>query len=477
MDESPLLIWFRNDLRVSDHPALSAAAKTGQPVIALYVLDDGGDRPLGAASRWWLAGSLRAHTKKLKYLGIELMLRRGDAKKIVPALVRNEKISRVHWTRRYGCAEKTDRAIATKLREDVIDVHVYGGSLLHEPEDIYTKAGGPMKVFTPFMRAAREKGDPKPPMRAPQKMKSLRGVKSDKLENWDLEPSKPNWAKEINKVWTPGEDGAHDRLYDFLDHGVKGYATGRDRPDQEHISRLSPHLRFGEISPRQIWHAAYGALERKQPPASRDIEKFISEIYWREFSYYLLHHFPDFATRNFQPRYDKFPWRKDTKALKAWQRGETGYPMVDAGMRQLWRTGWMHNRVRMIVASFLVKHLLLDWREGERWFWDTLVDADPANNTSSWQWVAGSGADAAPYFRIFNPTTQGEKFDPQGKYIREYVPELAKLPDNEIQEPWKASADVLKSAKIEIRKDYPKPIVDHAAARARALEAFDETKE
>lgn len=479
MDKSPLLVWFRDDLRVADHPALAAAEKTGRPVIALYVLDDEsrGLRELGGASRWWLAGSLRTHASKLKSLGVSLVLRRGQAEKAVPALVRETKATRVHWTRRYGHAGKIDRMVADKLRANGIEVHVYGGSLLHEPEDVETKAGGPMRVYTPFMRAARMQGDPKTPLATLKKMQGVRGIKSDNLSDWNFEPSKPNWAKEMDGIWTRGEDGARERLYDFLDGGVKGYAAGRDRPDQEHVSRLSPHLRFGEISPRQVWHAAYAALERKQSPVSKDVEKFIAEIYWREFSYHLLHHYPDLGTKNFQQRFDKFPWRADKKALRAWQLGKTGYPLIDAGMRQLWRTGWMHNRVRMVCASFLVKHLLIDWREGERWFWDTLVDADPANNTASWQWVAGSGADAAPYFRIFNPVTQGEKFDPLGKYVREFVPEVANLPDNEIHEPWKAPPAVLAAAGIKLGPHYPEPIVDHAAARAQALEAFGETKE
>ncbi len=461
MDKSPLLVWFRDDLRVADHPALAAAAKTGQPIVALYLLDDEsrGLRPLGAASRWWLAGSLRAHAAKLQSLGVPLVLRRGPAERVIPALVREAGITRVHWTRRYGHAEQIDRVVAEKLRRDGIEVHSYGGALLDEPEDVQTKSGGPFKVFTPFMKAARSLGEPKAPIAAPKKLEAVRGIKSDKLESWKLEPSKPDWAGEMRETWTCGEDGAQERLYDFLDGGAKGYAAGRDRPDQEHVSRLSPHLRFGETSPRQIWHAAYASLERGG--FSRDIEKFIAEIYWREFSYHLLHYFPDFATKNFQPRFDKFPWRKDKKALRAWQRGQTGYPLVDAGMRQLWRSGWMHNRVRMVCASFLVKHLLIDWREGERWFWDTLVDADPANNPASWQWVAGSGADAAPYFRIFNPTTQGEKFDPQGNYVRRYVPELAKA----------AGRSPLANT------GYPQPIVEHAQARAWALEAFGKTRD
>ena len=461
MDKSPLLVWFRDDLRMADHPALAAAAKTGQPIVALYLLDDEskGLRPLGSAARWWLAGSLRAHAAKLLSLGVPLVLRRGAAEQAVPALAREAKVTRVHWTRRYGHAEQIDRAVADKLRASGIEVHAYGGSLLHEPEDVQTKDGGTFKVFTPFLKAARSLAEPRAPIAAPKKFSGVHDIRSEKLNAWKLEPAKPDWAAEIRDTWTPGEDGAHERLYDFLDGGVKGYATGRDRPDQEHVSRLSPYLRFGEISPRQIWHAAHAARQRNDV-AGRDIEKFISEIYWREFSYHLLHRSPDLATKNFQPRFDRFPWRKDAKALKAWQRGETGYPLVDAGMRQLWRTGWMHNRVRMVCASFLVKHLLIDWRAGERWFWDTLVDADPANNPASWQWVAGSGADAAPYFRIFNPETQREKFDPRGDYVRRYVSELAET-----------------AGQSPLANSYPQPIVEHAHARARALEAFGKTRD
>jgi deoxyribodipyrimidine photo-lyase len=462
MDRSPLLVWFRDDLRVADHPAFAAAAKTGRPIVALYLLDDEskGLRPLGSAARWWLAGSLRAHSAKLQSLGVPLILRRGAAEQAVPALAREAQVKRVHWTRRYGRAEQIDRAVAGELRANGVEVHAYGGSLLHEPEDVQTKDGGTFKVFTPFMKAARSLGEPQAPLVAPDKLLGAHDIGSERLAAWNLEPAAPDWAAEIRDTWMPGEDAAQERLYDFLESGMKGYAAGRDRPDQEHVSRLSPHLRFGEISPRQIWHAAYAALERNGT-LSRDIEKFISEIYWREFSYHLLHRFPDLATKNFQPRFDKFPWRQDAKALRAWRRGKTGYPLVDAGMRQLWRTGWMHNRVRMVCASFLVKHLLIDWREGERWFWDTLVDADPANNPASWQWVAGSGADAAPYFRVFNPELQREKFDPHGDYVRRYVPELAEA----------TGRSPLANT------GYPQPLVKHADARARALEAFGKTRD
>ncbi|MGL4812417.1 MAG: cryptochrome/photolyase family protein, partial [Beijerinckiaceae bacterium] len=283
------------------------------------------------------------------------------------------------------------------------------------------------------------------------------------------------WAKGFHAHWQRGETGARKRLAEFLDSGLAGYAEGRDFPARETTSRLSPHLRFGEISPRQIWHAIDTVL-RETPALERDAAKFRAELGWRELSYHLLYHFPDLATKNFNARFDDFPWRSDAKALRAWQRGLTGYPVVDAGMRELWQTGYMQNRVRMIAASFLIKHLLIDWREGEAWFWDTLLDADPANNTASWQWVAGSGADAAPYFRVFNPILQGEKFDGEGAYVRRYVPELAALPDKWIHRPWEAPADVLRAAGVTLGKSYPKPIVDHDAGRRRALAAFAEIK-
>jgi deoxyribodipyrimidine photo-lyase len=314
-------------------------------------------------------------------------------------------------------------------------------------------------------------GDPHPPVPAPKKLPPLvEGIASEPVEDWKLEPTRPDWAGGLRESWTPGENEARERLADFLDD-IRGYADNRDRPDKPATSRLSPHLRFGEIGAAGIFHAARFASDQGAP--SRDIEKFLSELGWREFSYHLLNHFPDLGTKNLQSRFDAFPWRDDDKALRAWQRGRTGYPIVDAGMRELWHTGWMHNRVRMVCASFLIKHLLIDWRRGEEWFWDTLVDADPANNTASWQWVAGSGADAAPYFRIFNPVLQGEKFDPDGAYVRHWVPELAKLSDKFVHKPWLASPLELAEAGVTLGKSYPQPIVDHDMARKRALAAFE----
>jgi deoxyribodipyrimidine photo-lyase len=326
-------------------------------------------------------------------------------------------------------------------------------------------------VFTPFWRRVQARGDPARPLPAPKALVAAPPLAGDSIESWRLEPHRPDWAGGLRETWTPGERAGQQRLKTFLASGLAGYAGARDRPDRDGTSGLSPHLRFGEVSPRQVWHAARFAAADRTALAG-DVEKFLSELGWREFCQHLLFEVPDLATRNLQARFDAFPWRHDDAALLAWQRGQTGYPIVDAGMRQLWHTGVMHNRVRMVVASFLVKHLLIDWREGEKWFWDTLVDADPGSNPANWQWVAGSGADAAPYFRVFNPILQGEKFDPDGAYVRRWVPELSRLPVDAIHQPWRATPLELKAAGVELGSSYPEPIVDHKAGRERALQAY-----
>ena len=333
------------------------------------------------------------------------------------------------------------------------------------------KDGTPYKVFTPFYRKGclEASAPPAQPIGAPAAINFLDSAEGLEPDALGLMP-RIRWYEEMAETWQPGEDGAHARLQQFLDDGIRGYKDGRNRPDQAHVSRLSPHLHFGEISPRQVWHAAQ-AFEAREG-FEKDVDHFLSEIGWREFSYYLLYHWPDLPRKNLQAKFDRFPWRDDAGALKRWQRGQTGYPIVDAGMRELWRTGYMHNRVRMIVGSFLVKNLMLHWHHGEDWFWDTLVDADLANNSASWQWISGCGADAAPYFRIFNPVTQGQKFDPDGDYVRTYVPEIAALPNKYLHSPWDAPADVLESAAVRLGEDYPAPIVDLKATRARALDAF-----
>jgi deoxyribodipyrimidine photo-lyase len=470
------LVWFRDDLRLADNPALAAAAAHG-PALCLYILDDApGRRPLGGAARWWLSRSLAALAKGLEAKGGALVLMRGDPAEIIPEIVAAGGLDLVSWNRRYdGAAIALDTALKAKLAAG-IKVESHNASLLNEPWEIATTGGTPMRVFTPYWRAARARGEPAapkpaPPRIAPLPLPSALKKRALTLDALALEPTGPDWAGGLREAWTPGEAGARQALAGFLDGPIRGYGEERNRPGKPATSRLSPHLRFGEISPRQIWHAAQAAAHA-QAALHGDVEKFLSEIGWREFSYHLLFHNPDLATANYNRRFDALPWRDDGSALRAWQRGQTGYPIIDAGMRELWTTGWMHNRVRMIVASFLIKHLLIDWRQGEAWFWDTLVDADPASNPASWQWVAGSGADAAPYFRIFNPVTQGEKFDPRGSYVRRWVPEIAELRDDLIHRPWKAQPAELAAADIRLGETYPEPIVDLDFGRRRALDAL-----
>jgi deoxyribodipyrimidine photo-lyase len=470
----PVIIWFREDLRLSDHPALHAAAKAGAPVIGLYVLDEAspGLRPLGGAARWWLAQSLRALQAGLEAKGAALVLRHGPAAKIVPAVAREAGAGAVFWNEIAQAPHiAVAKAVEAALARDGIGFKSFPGDLLVSPTDIRNKDGRGLRVFTPFWRRVLALGDPPSPMPAPKSLRPAEAIRSETLENLDLEPRHPDWAGGLRETWTPGEKPAQARLKAFLAETVKGYAGERDRPDRDGTSSLSPHLRFGEISPRQLWHAARFAAAEHRGLAG-DIEKFLSELGWREFCRHLLFDVPDLANENLQASFDAFPWKRDQKALAAWQRGLTGYPIVDAGMRQLWHTGVMHNRVRMVVASFLVKHLLIDWREGERWFWDTLVDADAGSNPANWQWVAGCGADAAPYFRVFNPVLQGEKFDPDGTYVRRWVPELARLPSSLIHQPWRATPLELASAAMEPGRSYPEPVIDHKRGRERALAAY-----
>jgi deoxyribodipyrimidine photo-lyase len=435
--------------------------------VPLYILDET-RRPLGAASRWWLHGSLAALDKSLG----GLVLRRGDPAQILPQVTKAVGADRVAFNRSHEPdAIASDEAAVEALEKNGVAVEGFNGNLLHEPFEVKTKTGGPFKVYTPFWRACRARGAP-PPQRAPKVEVETSKLKGDTLASWTLLPTKPNWAADWEKYWTPGEAGAQKRLDAFVRADLKDYATARDRMAGRNTSLLSPHLHFGEVSPRQVW--ARVALAGDRPGLSQAAAKFEAELGWREFCAHLLYHFPSIATENWRKEFDKFAWRRSAADLKAWQRGLTGYPMVDAGMRELWQTGWMHNRVRMIAASFLVKHLRIHWREGEAWFWDTLVDADLANNTGNWQWVAGSGADASPYFRIFNPMVQGEKFDPQGDYVRRWCPELKNMPDKFIHAPFEADDDVLAKAGVTLGRDYPNPIVDHGEARAAALAAYKE---
>jgi len=467
------IVWFRDDLRLSDHPALHAAARTGTPLVCVYVLDEGepATRPLGGAARWWLAQSLRALQASLATLGASLLLRRGAADRIISELARETDAVGVYWNESMNAPDRAVAdALAAALAELAIPAHRCRGDLLAAPRDIRTKDGRGLRVFTPFWKRVQALGAPPQPLPAPQALRPSPPLNGDALSDWQLEPTTPDWAGGLRALWTPGEAAAQDRLADFLAR-VAGYGSGRDRPDRDATSGLSPHLRFGEISPRQVWHAAkFAAAER--PAIAGDIDKFLSELGWREFCRHLLVDRPDLATRNLQPAFDAFPWRHDAAALRAWRRGQTGYPIVDAGMRQLWHSGVMHNRVRMVVASFLVKHLLIDWRLGEQWFWDTLVDADPGSNPANWQWVAGCGADAAPYFRVFNPILQGEKFDPDGDYVRRWVPEIAGLPTRLLHQPWTATPLDLAAVGVNLGRNYPNPIVDHKAGRQRALNAY-----
>ena len=466
------IVWFREDLRLADNPALTAAA-AGGAVLPVYVLEEG----LGGAGRWWLHHSLQALANALEQRGTGLILRRGDPAKVLRELAAESDAKTVMWNAATTPGQRaTDSKLSEALAPYDIQAVEHPADFLFDPARLRTRGGTPFSVFTAFWKACRAQAEPDRPLPAPKRIEPVPAkVASDSLAGWKLLPTKPDWASEFATWWLPGETGAHVRAGKFLDDALAAYGSERDRPDRDGVSRLSPHLHFGEVTARQIWHAV-----RRREVAdgiTSGAEAFLREIGWREFSRHLLLHNPDLPSKPLRPEFARFPWRRDAAGLRAWQQGRTGYPIVDAGMRQLWRIGWMHNRVRMVVASFLVKHLLIDWRKGADWFLDTLIDADLANNSSNWQWVAGSGADAAPYFRIFNPVLQGEKFDPQGDYVRHWVPELATLPAAWIHRPWEAPSDVLARAGVSLGKTYPKPIVDHAAARARALAAFASLKE
>ncbi len=477
----PSLVWFRDDLRIDDHPALAAAAQSG-PVCAVYILEAGKDlgRPLGGALKWWLHHSLSSLKADLAQYGIRLILQRGDPRHLIPTLAGELGAKSVHWNRRYyAWSRPVDAAIKADLTDMGVDVGSHKAQVLTEPWEAKTGAGGTFKVFTPFFRAAQPLCDTWAELAAPAP--ALTGhnaptIQSDALNDWALLPKAPDWSGGLVETWEPGEAGAQKRLTNFIDRALLGYGEGRNIPSKPATSFLSPHLHFGEISIRRVWNAARAAM-RANSALQKDGQVFLSELGWREFSTQLIYHFEDFPQESWKEAFRSFPWKNDPSALRAWQHGQTGYPIVDAGMRQLWKTGWMHNRVRMIVASFLVKHLLEDWRLGEAWFWDTLVDADVANNAAGWQWVAGCGADAAPYFRIFNPMSQGEKFDPDGDYVRAWVPELAKLPNKFLHRPFECPTETLLMAGVHLGRTYPLPIVNHEKGRKRALDALASLKQ
>ncbi len=471
------IVWFRRDLRTADNPALAAARLAGRPVIAVYIHDKKGFFAIGGAQKWFLHYALEALRKSLDGLGIPLVLRRGRAEEILPLLVEESGAAAAYWNRRYAAEEiATDQTIKASLTGNRVEASSFNGALLREPWEIGTKAGGPYRVFTPFWNALRGIGPGRREVAAPEPQAAPASqICSDDLDDWALIPQSPDWAVEFRDCWRPGAAGAAAALDRFLDDPVNRYGEDRNRPDKEGTSRLSPHLALGTISALQVWNATRTATAAGGI-AEREGTKFLSEIAWREFAYHLLYHNPAMPTEPLRADFRTFPWRDDEASFRAWTRGQTGVPIVDAGMRELWRTGWMHNRVRMIVASFLVKNLLIPWQKGERWFWDTLVDADPANNAASWQWVAGCGADAAPYFRIFNPVLQGQRFDPDGAYVRAFVPEIAALPNGCIHAPWNAPERALDAAGVRPGDTYPLPIADLEQSRNRALSAYEEMK-
>ncbi|HEY7642494.1 MAG TPA: deoxyribodipyrimidine photo-lyase [Steroidobacteraceae bacterium] len=463
------IVWLRQDLRLRDNPALRAAAKLGGPIVPVYILCDAEERefPPGGAARWWLHRSLAALGAELSSRGSQLSLLRGPALECLREVAARTGARAVFWNRRYEpAAVARDIEVKTQLRAADLVAESFNGALLREPWEIQNGTGHPYRVFTAFKRRVLEDLDPPAPLRMPTRWQAPRvWPESLPLAELQLLPDIA-WYDTMARTWQPGESGAHARLRSFTRKPLDTYATTRDRPDQDGTSALSPHLHFGEISARQIWHALRGARAKVRGSV------FASELLWREFAHHLLYHFPHTALQPLDRRFERFEWSGAASQVQAWQRGRTGIPIVDAGMRQLWATGWMHNRVRMIVASFLVKNLRIHWLEGARWFWDTLVDADLAANTLNWQWVAGCGADAAPYFRIFNPQTQSEKFDPQGDYLRRWVPELARLHAPHVHAPHAAPAAALEAAGVRIGVNYPAPIVDLAESRRAALAAY-----
>jgi deoxyribodipyrimidine photo-lyase len=470
------LVWLRQDLRLEDHPALQAALRRGGPVVPLFVWspEEEAEWPPGGASRWWLHQSLTRLGEAFAQAGSALVIRRGASLTEITTVAREAGCGAVYWSRRHEpAALDRDEAVQKALRTAGFEAESFDGALLHEPETIRNKSGKPFQVFTPFWRTCLAAPEPAEPRLTPRVLPApSRRPVSLPLAALDLEP-KRNWAGGLRAAWQPGSAGAAAELKRFLEDGLLAYAEGRNRPDLVGTSRLSPHLHFGEISPRQVWHAVRRfAQARSIPETTWRAWQFLAEIGWREFAHHLLRHFPHTPRQPLRPEFARFPWRRQAGWLRAWQQGRTGYPLVDAGMRELWATGWMHNRVRMVVASFLVKHLLISWEEGARWFWDTLVDADLANNTLGWQWTAGCGADAAPYFRIFNPVSQGGKFDPQGAYVRRWVPEIGRLPGAWIHQPWEAPGAVLAEAGVRLGHTYPEPVVSHRIAREVALEAY-----
>ena len=476
------LVWFRNDLRLSDHAALVHAAKRGTVIpVFIWAPEEEGEWAPGGAHRWWLRESLHALDASLQDHGSRLILRSGPSLDALLDIASSTGADQVVWQSRLAPhLRKRDETVRDGLSDADLETKPFAGRILHDPEQIQTGAGGPYKVFTPFWKKFQDQVEVGEPLEIPDLSGSAPDAWPDStsLDDFDLSPMQQDgveWAEGMRSTWEPGESGAQQRLASFVDESLIDYAEKRNVPADDGTSWLSPHLHWGEISPRTVWTQANAWVQNGAMREATD--KFLSEIAWRDFSYHVLHHFPSTPTEPLKEKYAAFPWKDDPDGFDAWTRGQTGYPIVDAGMRQLWAIGWMHNRVRMIVASFLTKDLLIPWQDGARWFWDTLCGADLANNTMGWQWAAGCGADAQPFFRIFNPVSQGKTHDPDGAYVRQWVPELADLPDKWIHTPWEAPADELAKAGVELGQTYPHPMVNHKEARDRALEAKRSTSE
>ncbi len=467
------IVWFRQDLRLADNPAWGRAVASGAAVVPVYIWapEEAGRWAPGGAARWWLHHALADLDAQLRALGSRLVLRAGDSAAQIAALLDETGAAAVYWNRCYEpWRTRLDGALKARLRAEGRAVWSGNSALLREPWEVATGAGGPFMVFTPYSRACARLPEPAPLGAAGRPTAPARWPEGLAPEDLRLLPEL-GWDAGFYECWEPTRAGGLRRMGEFLDRTLAGYGAARDLPAVDGTSRLSPYLHWGQLGPREV-AAALGAR-----PASPGLAAFHRELLWREFAYHVLYHFPETAERPLQPKFNRFPWHRDPELLRAWQRGRTGYPLVDAGMRQLWRTGWMHNRVRMVVASFLVKHLLHSWEDGARWFWDTLVDADLASNTLGWQWAGGCGADAAPYFRIFNPVTQGRKFDPDGVYIRAHVPELRGVPDAHLHAPWEMPPALQRQCGCVIGRDYPAPVVEHKAARERALAALATLRE
>ncbi len=479
MSAPTTLVWLRQDLRLADNPALYEAATRSAAVVPVFIWapQEEGDWPPGGASRWWLHHALKALRDDLQQRRARLILRRGPSLETLRALIDETGAGAVYWNTRYEPAlRKRDEKIAEALRAEGITVATFSARLLHKPDAVRTMSGGPYHVFTPFWKKIRSTlivPDLLPIPGLDATTAPARQPASLPLGTLALLP-KIDWAEGLRATWTPGEQHARQRLAYFLDARLSDYDDARNRPGHDGTSTLSPYLHHGELSPRQVWTAVKNEMHNGVTPQAA--ESWLRQIAWREFSYHLLHHYPETPTAPLKTQFKDFAWTRDAEALERWQKGQTGYPIIDAGMRQLWRTGWMHNRVRMIAASFLTKDLMIPWQDGARWFWDTLVDADLANNTMGWQWSAGCGADAQPFFRIFNPVSQGERYDADGAYIRRWLPELAALPNTYLHKPWTAPTDALHTANLSLGRDYPTPMVDHAVARDRALAAYQKIR-